>query len=125
MEKAVRDTFTALDCRDVARIDLRMGEDGTLYVIEVNPLPGLAPGFSDLCVIGQHAGMDHNALIGEILAGAIKRAQQGRASAAAASPAANAAVSLPPQTTGAASVPPPANKPAAPSPSVLPPPLKA
>ena len=126
IEKCVRDTFAALDCRDVARIDLRMADDGRIFVIEANPLPGLAPNFSDLCVIAQHAGMDHKALIGEILAGAVKRAQQGRASAAAAqSGAAAPATSAPPQTTGSASVPSPANKPAAPSPSVLPPPLKA
>ncbi|MFO0593417.1 MAG: ATP-grasp domain-containing protein [Polyangiaceae bacterium] len=78
IEKTVRDTFAALDCRDVARVDMRMAEDGRVYVIEVNPLPGLAPNFSDLCNIALHAGMDHKALIGEIMAGAIKRYQQGK-----------------------------------------------
>ncbi|MEO5728330.1 MAG: ATP-grasp domain-containing protein, partial [Byssovorax sp.] len=73
VEKTVRDTFTALGCRDVARIDLRMTKDGTVFVIEVNPLPGLTPNFSDLCVIGKVAGMDYRTLIGEILAGSIKR----------------------------------------------------
>jgi D-alanine-D-alanine ligase len=78
IEKAVRDTFAALACRDVARVDLRMSADGTLYVIEVNPLPGLTPDFSDLCVIGKVAGMDHRTLIGEILAGCIKRHREAR-----------------------------------------------
>ncbi|MFS8069821.1 MAG: D-alanine--D-alanine ligase, partial [Byssovorax sp.] len=73
VEKTVRDTFAALGCRDVARIDLRMTKDGTVFVIEVNPLPGLTPDFSDLCVIGKVAGMDYRTLIGEILAGSIKR----------------------------------------------------
>lgn len=106
VEKVARDTFAALDCRDVARVDLRMADDGTIYVLEVNPLPGLAPDFSDLCVIAKHAGMDHKALIGEILAGAIKRLQQGRASAA---------------SPNAGTVPPPANKQAGP-PLTFPPP---
>jgi D-alanine--D-alanine ligase len=97
IEKVARDTFAVLDCRDVARVDLRMAEDGTLFVLEVNPLPGLAPGFSDLCVIAGHAGMDHKALIGEILAGAIKRYQHSRSAEA-----------KPPL---AASVPPPPVKP--------------
>src|SRR5207248_190904 len=48
IEKAARDTFTALDCRDVARVDLRMDAAGKVYVIEVNPLPGLTPDYSDL-----------------------------------------------------------------------------
>jgi D-alanine--D-alanine ligase len=73
VEKTVRDTFAALDCRDVARIDLRLAPDGTVYVIEVNPLPGLTPEFSDLVMISKVAGMDYRTLIGEILAGSIKR----------------------------------------------------
>jgi D-alanine--D-alanine ligase len=80
IEKTVRDTFTALDCRDVARVDLRMARDGKVYVIEVNPLPGLTPEFSDLCMIAKVAGMDYRTLIGEILAGSIKRHRDARSS---------------------------------------------
>jgi D-alanine-D-alanine ligase-like ATP-grasp enzyme len=43
MERIARETFVALDCRDVARVDLRMDEAGEIYVLEVNPLPGLTP----------------------------------------------------------------------------------
>jgi D-alanine-D-alanine ligase len=78
IEKTVRDTFAALDCRDVARIDLRMATDGTIYVIEINPLPGLTPDFSDLCAIAKAAGMDHRTLIGEILGGSLKRYREAR-----------------------------------------------
>ncbi len=78
IEEAARDTFTALDCRDVARVDLRMAPDGTVYVIEINPLPGLTPEWSDMCAIAKVAGMDHRALIGEILAGALKRYREAR-----------------------------------------------
>ena len=53
IEKAARDTFTALACRDVARVDLRLCPDGKATVIEINPLPGLTPDFSDLCTIAK------------------------------------------------------------------------
>ncbi len=82
VEKVARDTFAALDCRDVARVDLRMTPEGKVYVIEINPLPGLTPDFSDLCVIAKVAGMDHRSLIGEILSGPIKRHRELRSTAA-------------------------------------------
>ena len=77
----MRDTFAALGCRDVARVDLRMAPDGKVYVIEVNPLPGLTPDFSDLCTIAKVVGMDYRTLIGEILAGCLKRHREARTSA--------------------------------------------
>jgi D-alanine-D-alanine ligase len=78
IEKVVRDTFAALDCRDVSRVDLRMAPDGKVYVIEINPLPGLTPDFSDLCMIAKVAGMDYRMLIGEILSGCIRRHREAR-----------------------------------------------
>jgi D-alanine-D-alanine ligase len=87
IEKTVRDTFSALDCRDVARVDLRMTPEGKVYVIEINPLPGLTPDFSDLCTIAKVTGMDYRTLIGEILAGCIKRHREGRSGAPAMPPA--------------------------------------
>jgi D-alanine-D-alanine ligase len=73
IEKVCRATFSALGCRDVARVDLRLTEGGEVFVIEVNPLPGLTPDYSDLCLIANGAKMDYRSLIGEILSGAIKR----------------------------------------------------
>lgn len=78
VERAARETFAALDCRDVARVDLRMDRQGQVYVLEVNPLPGLTPGYSDLVLIGQAAGMDFRTLIAEILSGAQKRLREQR-----------------------------------------------
>ena len=73
IEKVCRATFTTLGCRDVARVDLRMNEEGRIYVIEVNPLPGLTPDYSDLCLIANGAKIGYRALIGDVLSGAIKR----------------------------------------------------
>jgi hypothetical protein len=78
VERVARDTFAALDCRDVSRVDLRMTPKGDLYVIEVNPLPGLTPGYSDLCLIASAAGIDYRTLIGDILEGGLKRLREKR-----------------------------------------------
>jgi D-alanine-D-alanine ligase len=75
IEKTCRTTFMTLGCRDVARVDLRLALDGTVHVIEVNPLPGLTPDYSDLCLIANGAKIDYRTLIGDILSGAIKRWQ--------------------------------------------------
>jgi len=73
LKQAARGAFMALGCRDVARVDFRMDEKGRIYFIECNPLPGLTPGWSDLVLIAQGAGLDYRTLIGEILSGAIRR----------------------------------------------------
>jgi D-alanine-D-alanine ligase len=83
IERVCRETFDALDCRDVARVDLRMTAKGDIYVIEVNPLPGLTPGYSDLCLIAQAAGIEYPALIGEILDGGLRRLREKRREAKA------------------------------------------
>ena len=73
LERAARGSFIALGCRDVGRVDLRCDAQGRVNFIECNPLPGLTPDWSDLCLIANSAGMDYRTLIGEILAPAIKR----------------------------------------------------
>jgi D-alanine-D-alanine ligase len=83
MERICRETFEALDCRDVARIDLRLDKKGDIYVIEVNPLPGLTPEYSDLCLIANAAGIGYRSLVSEILAGALKRLRDKRRAEAA------------------------------------------
>jgi D-alanine--D-alanine ligase len=75
VERASRTTFMTLGCRDVARVDLRLTPGGRVFVIEVNPLPGLTPDYSDLCLIANGTGIEYRTLIGEILSGAIKRWQ--------------------------------------------------
>lgn len=76
LQRVARAAFMGLGCRDVARIDLRLDAEGRVHFIECNPLPGLAPGFSDLCLIAQATGMEYRALIGEILASALRRMRE-------------------------------------------------
>jgi D-alanine-D-alanine ligase len=73
LERAARECFISLGCRDVARVDFRMDEQGKIYFLECNPLPGLTPGWSDLVLIAKAAGIEYNPLIAEILSGAIRR----------------------------------------------------
>lgn len=73
LEKLAKKAFAVLGCRDFARIDVRLDDAGVPHFIECNPLPGLAPGFSDLCVIAQAAGLDYDDLVAEILAPALAR----------------------------------------------------
>ncbi|HEY7724108.1 MAG TPA: ATP-grasp domain-containing protein [Anaeromyxobacteraceae bacterium] len=76
IERAARECFAALGCRDVARVDFRMDPEGRLWFIEANPLPGLTPGWSDLVLIAEAAGIAYRDLIGEILSFAIRRFQE-------------------------------------------------
>jgi D-alanine-D-alanine ligase len=78
LQRVARAAFLALGCRDVGRIDVRLDAEGRVHFIECNPLPGLAPGFSDLCMIAQACGMEYRALIGEILASALRRLRERR-----------------------------------------------
>ncbi|MGO1469528.1 MAG: D-alanine--D-alanine ligase family protein [Tissierella sp.] len=47
MEDASKEAFKALDLKDYARVDLRVN-NGKAYIIEINSLPGLQKGYSDL-----------------------------------------------------------------------------
>jgi D-alanine-D-alanine ligase len=73
IEAVVLGAWQALGCRDVARFDLRCDAAGEPRFIEANPLPGLTPGWSDLCLIAEADGMDYPTLIGRILAPALTR----------------------------------------------------
>ncbi len=61
--------FRVIGCRDVARVDFRLDEDNQdkPYILEVNPLPGLNPHYSDLCVEALAAGWSYEQLINTIV----------------------------------------------------------
>lgn len=63
----------ALECRDVARVDLRADGNGALHFLEVNPLPGLHPVRSDLPIMARLAGLSYRELVDEILTAARQR----------------------------------------------------
>jgi D-alanine-D-alanine ligase len=65
--------YDILGCRDCARVDFRLSPEGCLHFIEINPLPGLAPGYSDFPMIAEFNGMDYGSLIWNVLKAALKR----------------------------------------------------
>jgi D-alanine-D-alanine ligase len=67
--------FRVIGCHDVSRIDFRLDESDNFkpYVLEINPLPGLAPGISDLVIEADAMGMSHTELVNLILETAIIR----------------------------------------------------
>jgi D-alanine-D-alanine ligase len=67
--------WQALGCRDAGRVDLRSDDRARPHFIEVNPLAGLHPEHSDLCIIASKVNMPYQQLIESILVEAGQRVQ--------------------------------------------------
>ncbi|MDD5746225.1 MAG: ATP-grasp domain-containing protein [Candidatus Omnitrophica bacterium] len=65
--------FAALELRDISRIDFRIDGKGLPRVIDVNPLPGLSPVYSDLCILCRLHKKSYPWLIRAILREALQR----------------------------------------------------
>jgi D-alanine-D-alanine ligase len=76
IKKMAKDTLKAyalLGCRDAARFDFRVDNLGQPYFLEVNPLAGLSPEYSDLTIMAKKSGYDYQWLIRTILNLAMER----------------------------------------------------
>jgi D-alanine-D-alanine ligase len=73
VEAVALGAYRALGCRDVARVDVRVGRDGSPMFIEANPLPGIAPGWSDLALLWERLGKSYDDLVASILGEACAR----------------------------------------------------
>lgn len=73
MKDMARRVFRMLGCRDLSRVDFRLDEAGKPWFIEINPLPGLAPGYSDYPMLTQFQGVAYGDLIRRILSAAAAR----------------------------------------------------
>ena len=68
--------FTALGCRDVACVDIRMDGDGRPQLLEINTLPGMYHdplATSYFPVAARVAGWDYDRMVGEVLRRTIAR----------------------------------------------------
>jgi D-alanine-D-alanine ligase len=73
IEEIALRSYRALDCRDVSRVDIRVGEDHTPYFLEINPLPGLSPVYGDLIIMARSMEWDYAKLVKTIFDQALKR----------------------------------------------------
>ncbi len=73
IEEVALRSYRVLECRDVSRVDLRVGEDGEAYFLEVNPLPGLSPVYGDLPIMAERMGWSYPQLVKTIFQHALKR----------------------------------------------------
>jgi D-alanine-D-alanine ligase len=69
------EAWRGIGCRDAGRVDIRLDEKGTPNFMEVNPLAGLHPHRSDLCIIARMKGVSYRSLIEAIMNSAINRIQ--------------------------------------------------
>jgi D-alanine-D-alanine ligase len=56
-----------LKCRDGGRADVRLDRNGQPCFMEVNPLAGMRPGYSDLCFIAGFENLSYQQLISKFL----------------------------------------------------------
>ncbi|MDE2462641.1 MAG: D-alanine--D-alanine ligase, partial [Alphaproteobacteria bacterium] len=75
--------WRALRCRDGGRVDIRCDDAGRHHFIEVNPLAGIRPHHSDLCLMAERLGISYRELIGRIMASFERRQPQLKRRAAA------------------------------------------
>jgi D-alanine-D-alanine ligase len=73
VKEAALKTHRALGCMDISRTDIRLSKDGTPYVLEINPLPGLDPKESNFPIMAYAAGMKYEDLIEAIVMSASER----------------------------------------------------
>lgn len=75
LQRLTAAVFRVTGCLDVARVDFRLESTNGQrpYILEVNPLPGLNRGYSDLCIEAEAAGWTYEQLINRILDEAVER----------------------------------------------------
>ncbi len=72
--RAAETAFAACGCRDYARVDFMLSNEGELYLLEINTLPGMKE-TSLLPMSARCVGLDFAALCRELVAPAVERFQ--------------------------------------------------
>jgi D-alanine-D-alanine ligase len=74
VRKLTHQTFLVTGCRDFARVDFRLRDDGHLSILEINGLPGITP-HSDMTLMAKSEGRSHGDLVRSVLQAALMRYQ--------------------------------------------------
>lgn len=75
MRNMALEAFRAIGCEGYARVDLRVDKEGRPFILEINTLPGLQPGYSEFPRMAEAAGMSYADLVERILNLALRRAE--------------------------------------------------
>jgi len=67
------DVWKLIRGKDAGRVDFRLDKNGNPNFIEVNPLAGLNPSYSDLPILARLCGITYEQMISEIMNSALKR----------------------------------------------------
>ncbi|MFP4200701.1 MAG: hypothetical protein ACLFS8_04715 [Clostridia bacterium] len=73
IEKMCREAVRVLGLRDLARLDIRLDEEGIPNLLEVNALPGLQPNYSEYPRMAAVGGLDYAALMDALVTVAARR----------------------------------------------------
>lgn len=75
LEKTALHAMQALELHDLCRMDLRMDQEGNIFILEVNPLPLLFPDPEQASFVysSQVAGMTYDDMVNQIVAVTAKR----------------------------------------------------
>ena len=76
LEAAADAVFAVLSVRDLGRADFRVREDGTVWFLEVNPLPSLEEG-AGLYAAAELIGLEPTGVIGAVVESALRRRATG------------------------------------------------
>ncbi|MEJ2079790.1 MAG: D-alanine--D-alanine ligase [Acidobacteriota bacterium] len=77
VEALALEAYRALECRDLGRVDLRLDRQGRPSFVEVNPLPGLNPVYSDLPILSRQNGWEYVDIIRAVIESALERCNGG------------------------------------------------
>ena len=72
LKEVAIDTFLALDCSGLSRVDFFVQDDGNLVVNEINTLPGFT-NVSMYPMLWQHSGIEQKELLSRLVDLAIER----------------------------------------------------
>lgn len=72
LQRSALDIFNKLECRDFARVDFRVDQDGKEWFLEINPLPTFAPD-GTFAIMAELMNQTYPEFLAEILGDAIAR----------------------------------------------------